>query len=151
MLALWVIPLLFWLLTSSGLALSHQTEMTTATVFKQTMPAVLPLGIAMWAVFFVDTLLSNFTFVLMTLSDPFGWGWDILGTSGMSWIQVWPSGVPWIQTGFLLVAIGLCLRSGYQRWLKISGDWSRALLGFLPAACGYVAITTVMLAYLTNF
>lgn len=92
-LALGAMPLLFWLVTSLGLRLTRQTEVTTATVFKQTMPAILPLGIAMWAVFFVETLMSNFTFVLLTLSDPFGWGWDLLGTAGMPWIQVWPSGV----------------------------------------------------------
>ena len=151
MLALGVLPLLFWLFTSLGLTLSRQTGVTTGIAFKQTMPAILPLGIAMWAVFFVDTLMSNFTFVLMTLSDPFGWGWDLLGTAGMPWIQVWPSGVPWIQSGFLLLGVGLCLSGGYQRWLRISGDWDRALLGFLPAVCVYVAITAGMLTYVTNF
>jgi len=150
-LALGVLPLLFWLLTSLGLVLSRQTEVTTAAAFQQSLPAVLPLGIAMWAVFFVDTLMSNFTFVLMTLSDPFGWGWDLLGTAGMPWIQVWPSGVPWIQSGFLLAGIGLCLSGGYRRWLRFSGDWDRALLGFLPAVCVYAAITAGMLAFVTNY
>jgi len=150
-LALGVMPLLFWLLTSLGLMLTRQPEVTTASVFQQTMPAVLPLGIAMWAVFFVETLMSNFTFVLMTLSDPFGWGWDLLGTAGMPWIQVWPSGVPWIQASLLLAGTGLSLSSGYQRWLRICGDWEKALIGFLPTALVYTAITATMLAYVTNF
>ena len=151
MLALGVMPLLFWLFTSLGLTLSRQTGVTTEIVFKQTMPAVLPLGIAMWAVFFVETLMSNFTFILLTLSDPFGWGWDLLGTAGMPWIQVWPSGVPWIQASFLLAGIGLSLSSGYQRWLRVSGDWDKALVGFLPAVLVYTAIVAAMLAYVTNF
>lgn len=150
-LALGVMPLLFWLLTSLGLALTRQPEVTTASVFQQTMPAILPLGIALWAVFFVETLMSNFTFVLMTLSDPFGWGWDLLGTAGMPWIQVWPSGVPWIQASFLLVGTGLSLSSGYQRWLIICGDWEKALIGFFPAVMVYTAIAATMLAYVTNF
>lgn len=132
MLALGVLPLLFWLLTSLGLMLACQYEIPTGTAFKWTMPAVLPLGIAMWAVFFVDTIMTNFTFVLMILSDPFGWGWDLFGTAGMPWIQVWPTGVPWIQAGLLLVGIGLSLRSGYQRWLELSGNWHSALRGFIP-------------------
>jgi hypothetical protein len=151
MLALGVIPLLFQLFTALGLRWSHQTNVTVATVFQQTMPAVLPLGIVLWAVFFVDTLMSNFTFVLMTLSDPFGWGWDLLGTAGMPWIQLWPSGVPWIQTGLLLVGIGLSLRGGYQRWLRICGDRVNALIGFLPTSVVYTLLTAGMLAFVSNF
>lgn len=151
MLALGVVPLLFWLFSSLGLRLTDQKEMTTGTAFKQTMPAILPLGIAMWAVFFVETVMSNFTFVLMTLSDPFGWGWDLLGTAGMPWIQVWPSGVPWIQAAFLLIGIGLSLGSGYQRWWLISGNRIKALIGFLPAVSVYTAMTAGMLGYVTNF
>ena len=151
MLALGVVPLLYWLLTSLGLILIRQNEMTTGTAFKKTMPAILPLGVAMWAIFFIETLMSNFTFVVMTLSDPSGWGWDLLGTAGMPWIQIWPSGVPWIQAAFLLIGISLSLRSGYQRWLRISGDRTKALIGFLPAVCVYTAIATGMLAFITNF
>ena len=86
----------------------------------------------MWAVFFVDTFMSNFTFVLLTLSDPFGWGWDLFGTAGMPWIQVWPSGVPWIQAGLLLIGFGLTMQSGYRRWVEVSGNRHDALRGFLP-------------------
>jgi ferredoxin len=151
MLALGVMPFLFWLLPSLGVSLTRQKDVTTGTAFKSTLPAILPLGIAMWAVFFAETLMSNFTFVLMTLSDPFGWGWDLLGTAGMPWIQVWPSGVPWIQAGFLLFGIGSSLSSGYQRWLLISRDWGKALIGFLPAAIAYTSATVTLLAFVTNF
>jgi ferredoxin len=151
MLALGVMPLLFWLLTSLGITLARQMAVKTGTAFQRTMPALLPLGIAMWAVFFVDTFLSNLTFVLLTFSDPFGWGWDLFGTAGMPWIQVWPSGVPWIQAGLLLVGVGLSLRSGYRRWLEISGNRHDALRGFLPVLCIFIAITAGMLAYVTNF
>jgi hypothetical protein len=151
MLALGVMPLLYWMLTSLGLKLTRQKELTTGTAFKHTMPAILPLGIAMWAVFFIETLMSNFSFVLMTFSDPFGWGWDLFGTAGMPWIQVWPSGVPWIQVTFLLIGIGLSQSSGYQRWFRISGDRTKALIGFIPSVCVHTAIVAGMLAYITNF
>jgi hypothetical protein len=151
LLALGVMPLLFWLLTSLGLTLARQTGVPTGAAFRWTMPAILPLGIAMWAVFFVDTIMSNLTFLLFTLSDPFGWGWDLLGTAGMPWIQVWPSGVPWIQAGLLLVGGGLSLQSGYRRWLEISDNCQAACRGFLPALFVYLAVTAGMLVYVTNF
>lgn len=151
MLALGAMPLLFWLLTSLGLTLTHQTETTTGTAFQRTVPAVFPLGIAMWAVFFVDTFMSNFTFLVLTISDPFGWGWDLFGTAGMPWIQLWPSGIPWMQACLLLVGLGLSLRSGYRRWAEISGKRNDALRGFIPGAFVLVAITGGMLVYVTNF
>jgi polyferredoxin len=151
LLALGVMPLLFWHLVSLGLRLARLVEVKTATAFLRTMPAVLPLGIAMWAVFFVETFMANFTFVLLTLSDPFGWGWDLFGTAGMPWIQIWPSGVPYIQAGFLLIGSGLSLRSGYRRWLDISADRDEALRGFLPTLVIFIAITAGMLTYVTNF
>jgi ferredoxin len=150
-LALGVMPLLFWLLTWLGLTSARQTEKTIGTAFQWTMPAVLPLGIAMWAVFFVDTFMSNFTFVLLTLSDPFGWGWDLLGTAGMPWIQVWPGGVPWIQACLLLVGVGMSLRSGYRRWLDMTGNARDALKGCLPTMFIIITITAGMLVYVTNF
>jgi hypothetical protein len=151
LLALGAMPLLFWVVTSLGVTLARQKGLYTRDAFLQITPAVLPMGIAMWAVFFVDTFMSNFTFVLLTLSDPFGWGWDLFGTAGMPWIQVWPSGVPWLQSSLLLVGFGLSLRSGYRRWLKISGDRQCAYMGFVPTLLILLAITGGMLAYVTNF
>jgi hypothetical protein len=95
--------------------------------------------------------MSNSTFLLLTLSDPFGWGWDLFGTAGMPWIQVWPSSIPWIQAGLLLGGVGLSLQSGYRRWLEISDNCQAALGGFLPALFMYLAITAGMLTYVTNF
>lgn len=150
-LALGVMPLMFWLLTSLGLRLARQGEITTGSAFKRSVAAVLPLGIALWAVFFVDTFMSNFTFLLLTLSDPFGWGWDLFGTAGMPWVQVWPSGVPWIQTGVLLLGAVFGLRSGYRQWMDITGDYRQALKGFFPLAIIFIAITAGMLVYVTNY
>jgi hypothetical protein len=151
MFALGVIPLLFWLLTSLGLTLAGQNDSATGSAFRRTMPAILPLGLAMWAVFFVDTFLSNFTFILLTFSDPFGWGWDLFGTAGMPWIQLWPGGVPWIQAGLLLMGFGLGMHSGYRRWLEISYNRRDALMGFIPVLLALFTITAGMLAYVTNF
>jgi hypothetical protein len=151
MLALGVMPLLFYLLTALGLRLGCQTDITVGAAFKWTMPAVLPLGIAMWGVFFVDTFMTNFTFVLLTLSDPFGWGWDLFGTAGMPWVQLWPSGVPFIQAGFLLTGAGLSIRNGYRRWLEICNTRLGARNGFSPTAVIYLAVAAGMLIFVSNF
>ena len=115
------------------------------------MPALLPLGLALWAAFFVAALMVNFTFVLLTFSDPFGWGWDLLGTAGMPWLQLWPSGIPWIQTGLALSGLAFSLQKGYELWSRIGGEKKNALRGFAPTATVLTALTAGMLLYFTNY
>jgi hypothetical protein len=165
-LALVLVPLVFWVASGLGTWLWKRTGgkapataaehftlsgAGTGAVFMKTMPALIPLGLAVWAAFFVDTLLVNFTFVLLTLSDPFGWGWDLLGTAGMPWIQLWPSGIPWIQTGITLLGIAFSLQKGYDLWSRIVGEGKIALRGFAPTAAVLITLAVGMLLYFTNY
>jgi hypothetical protein len=115
------------------------------------MPALIPLGLALWAAFFVDTLMVNFTFILLTFSDPFGWGWDLLGAAGMPWVQLWPSGIPWIQTGITLSGVAFSLQKGYDLWRGIVGEGKIALRGFAPTAAVLITLAVGMLLYFTNY
>lgn len=165
-LALVLGPMVFWLASGVGAwlwkraggnapaaAAEHFSLSGAATgpVFMKTMPALIPLGLTLWAAFFVDTLMVNFTFVLMTFSDPFGWGWDLLGTAGMPWVQLWPSSIPWIQTGLILSGITISLQKGYGLWNRIVGEKKIALQGFTPTAAVLVILTAGMLLFFTNY
>ncbi|MBI4767954.1 MAG: hypothetical protein HY787_25735, partial [Deltaproteobacteria bacterium] len=123
----------------------------TGPVFIKSMAAFIPLGLSLWAAFFVDTLMVNFSFVLMTFSDPFGWGWDLLGTAGRPWLQLWPSGIPWIQAGLILSGITISLQKGYGLWNRIVGDKKIALQGFTPTATVLIILTAGMLLFFTNY
>ena len=169
--ALWVLalvvgPLVFWLASFVGAGSCQRGEnhvpngtpdrfsifsATTGQVFRKTIPALLPLGLALWAAFFVATLMANFTFVLLTFSDPFGWGWDLLGTAGMPWLQLWPSGVPWIQAGLTLSGLAFSLQKGYDLWKHTGAEKKMALRGFAPTAGVLIAVAAGMLLYFTNY
>jgi hypothetical protein len=169
--ALWVLalvvgPLVFWLASFVGAWSCQKSEnhvpngtpdrfsifsATTGQVFRKTIPALLPLGLALWAAFFVATLMANFTFVLLTFSDPFGWGWDLLGTAGMPWLQLWPSGVPWIQAGLTLSGLAFSLQKGYDLWKHLVAEKELALRGFAPTAAVLITVTAGMLLYFTNY
>jgi hypothetical protein len=165
-LALGVGPLVFWLASFLGTWWYRRAEdngshiapkgfslfsATTGQVFRRTMPALLPLGLALWAAFFVATLMANFTFVLLTFSDPFGWGWDLLGTAGMPWLQLWPSGIPWIQAGLTLSGLAFSLQKGYDLWMYTVAEKKSALRGFAPTAAVLITVTAGMLLYFTNY
>jgi hypothetical protein len=52
--------------------------------------------------FSLSFVFANFSYVLATLSDPFGWGWNLIGTAGMAWTP-WLTGVtPFLQVGVLV-------------------------------------------------
>jgi hypothetical protein len=168
--ALVVVPLLYWLAVQWGNTAAHHSRKekgepipvfttangmmlnpTTGAVFKRTMPALIPLGLGMWAAFFIPVVLTNSTFILYTLSDPFGWGWNLLGAAGMPWIQIWPAGIPWLQTVAVLTGVVFSLRKGYQLWLEEKTGKYAALSGFAPTAWLIGLTAAGMLVYFTNF
>ena len=105
----------------------------------------------MWAAFFIAIVMINYTFILFTLSDPFGWGWDLLGTAGMPWVQLWPDGIPWIQAAVVLIGTAFSLRQGYQLWFAEQGEKRAALHGFAPTAAVIFLMSGGMLVYFTYF
>jgi hypothetical protein len=157
--ALGVVPLIFWLACGLGLWLSKDMagegkgvfNASVGTTFKKTLPALLPFGLALWAVFFVETIMANMTFILLSLSDPFGWGWDLFGTAGMPWIQIWPSGIPWIQAALILAGVRLTLKKGYGLWHNGIDSKNNMLKGFSPTAAIYILLAVGMLIYLTHY
>jgi hypothetical protein len=99
----------------------------------------------------VSTIMTNFSFVLLTFSDPFGWGWDIFGTAGMPWVQVWPSGIPWIQVGLTLIGLTFSLKKGYQKWLDSCAEYTNVLRGFIPTAFLIILLGAGMIVYFSNY
>jgi hypothetical protein len=120
-------------------------------VFKRTMPALIPSGLGMWAAFFIAIIMTNFTFILHSLSDPFGWGWNLLGTAGMPWVQLAPDGIPWLQAGAVLAGTALSLRLGYRLWFTEMVDKKAAIRGFAPTGAVLCSLAAGMLVYFTHF
>jgi hypothetical protein len=157
--ALGFVPLIFWFMCGLGLWLSKEMAeggkgifgASVGTTFKNTLPALLPFGLALWSVFFVETIMANMTFILLSLSDPFGWGWDLFGTAGMPWIQIWPSGIPWIQAVLILIGVSLSLKKAYGLWHNEIGIKNKTLKGFSPTAFIYILLAAGMLIYLAHY
>lgn len=67
--------------------------------------ALLPLGLFSWIAFTVSFALPKFSNVLSVLSDPLGWGWDLIGTAHSTVAISNPAVSSLLQVTFLLIGL----------------------------------------------
>ena len=116
-----ILPGLFWLAVRAGQSLGKpeaSAKTTTGNLFCDYAAVLVPLGLTAWVAFSLSFVLVNFAYAWPALSDPMGWGWNLLGTAGMPWTPYVPGLVPGLQTPVLLiglaVAAALALRTARQ-------------------------------------
>ena len=134
------LPGLMLLLAWLGKRLARLPQ-STWSLMTASAGALVPIGLLAWIAFVVPLLMVNATFVVQSLSDPFGWGWDFLGTSNMPWRQLWPRAIPWIQVGCILVGLSYGLRSAWRIWLGLARRPRTALAGMIPLAAWLVGLS----------
>jgi len=100
-LILLALPGLFWLTVWAGKKLSGSIQPIKKIFIAQSYSLV-PLGLSAWVAFSLSFVFANFSYVLAALSDPFGWGWNLLGTAGISWTPWLTDLTPFLQVGVLI-------------------------------------------------
>lgn len=53
--------------------------------FASLSTALIPLGLMFWVAFSLSFVLTNASYILVTLSDPLGLGWNLFGTANTAW------------------------------------------------------------------
>ncbi len=110
-------------------------KIATRKVFVEYSYALVPLGLAAWAAFSLSFVLINFSYTWQVLSDPFGWGWNLFGTSDWPWTPYLPGSVPFLQIPIMLVglvaAIGIALRTA--RTQHVAPRAALPIVGFCTA------------------
>ena len=115
-LTLVIIPAIFYGMAWISKKLVASDELSTIQLFKHIVNAIIPLGLMLWIAFVIPTLLVNVTFILQSLSDPFGWGWNWLGFAGLPWHQILPEAIPWMQVLLVLAGILFSIRNLYRHF-----------------------------------
>jgi hypothetical protein len=88
--------------------------------------------LACWIAFALATVLSMMTFLLQSLSDPFNWGWNLLGMAGSRWHIIWSPAIPWLQVACVLIGAAYSIQTLYYCWLDDASQKRRAIMGSLP-------------------
>lgn len=129
--SLGVLPLIWYLLTQAGRALSG-IPVEASAQFRATSAALIPLGLGIWIAFALATFLSMLTFVMQSLSDPFNWGWNLLGMAGSPWHIPLSPAIPAIQAACVLLGMAYSFETNYRCWFHEGGTRRNAVLGALP-------------------
>ncbi len=75
-----ILPALFLGIVGAGRALTKATT-TLKKSFTTFATALVPLGLMFWVSFSLSFVLTNAAYIFSSLSDPFGWGWNLFGTA----------------------------------------------------------------------
>jgi polyferredoxin len=130
-----VVPGVFWLVTRLTGRLAGGAA-APRRVFVNYAYTLVPLGLAAWIAFSLSFVLTNGSYALPVLSDPFGWGWNLLGTASISWQPLaGPGVIALLQTGALVGGLVFAGRTAL-RIARQQGHPRRAaapVVGFLLA------------------
>jgi polyferredoxin len=139
------IPLLH--LGSSWLAkrATRDKSVPLKTIFVSYSYALVPLGLMAWIGFVVGMFLVNGSYVVSVISDPFGWGWNLLGTAGYEWQPWLPGFVPFIQLATILVGLVLSMNTGFKVSMKTFQEKTKALRAMIPMSGLMVALAVVFI------
>ncbi len=141
-----LVPGLFLSCVRLGAALAGKRvlpdhETGHSSLFAAYATTLVPLGLAIWVALTLSFTLTNVSYAWPALSDPFGWGWNLFGTAGMTWTPYLSGALPYLQVPVLLAglvaAVALALRTAHQHdqrslaALPVSAFCALAVVGLL--------------------
>jgi len=137
-----VVPGLFLLATALSKRLSRLHGISLKQFFIDQAYALVPIGLSMWIAFSFSFLFTSGSYAVSVLSDPFGWGWDLLGTRAYPWTPYLPQVVPYLQLVALMTGLVLSIYVAYRLARQRSAGGNRIIRGLIPVA-GFLSAATV--------
>jgi polyferredoxin len=105
---------------------------TVRTTLRQALAhssqVLVPLGLMAWIAFTVSFAFAKFSYVLPVVSDPLGWGWNLIGMTGKAWVGQTSSAILLVQV--ILLAVGLFWASRVARRITASNRQALPLIAF---------------------
>jgi hypothetical protein len=141
-----VVPGCFWLTVVAARAAAGGS-VPLRRLFVDHAYALVPLGLAAWITFTAGFVFVNGSYAVSVLSDPFGWGWDLVGTRSVPWRPVLGSVVPGFQVTVLLGGLSGSIVTAYRIGRQHATSDHAAWLGVLPVA-GFLATITMVFLWL---
>ncbi len=120
------------------------TVWTVRKLFTSLSRSLLPLGFLAWLAFTISFAFAKLAYVWPVLSDPFGWGWNLFGTAGLTWQPYLVQAAPVIEA--LLLAVGFVWSAlAVHRTIQQSGAEGAAIRAAVPVWGYSLAVSLAML------
>jgi polyferredoxin len=107
------LPGLFYLVTRAAHKLSPSFH-NPRQIFNTHASVLVPLSLTAWIAFSLSFVFANGSYLVPVLSDPFGWGWNLFGTSNAIWTPYLSQYVPVLQTIVLTGGLFWAARKSQQ-------------------------------------
>ena len=144
-----IIPGLLYLAAGIGVRVSKVNH-SAKNVFIKSAGSLLPLGLFLWMAFVIPMLFVNITFIRQSLSDPFGWGWNLFGEAGIPWHQFLPQWIPWFQAILVLTGLAFSLKNLGRTWQTDRLNGKNLFLMILPTGIFILSMAAGMIVFFTN-
>jgi hypothetical protein len=114
---------------------------STRDLFIDLAYSLVPMGLSAWIAFTTSFVMVNVSYAVPLISDPFGWGWNLLGTASYPWTPYWPDLVPYVQAPILLIGLLLSLFTAYRILKMRTNIKTEALWAMAPVTFFLILVT----------
>ncbi|MBW8015739.1 MAG: 4Fe-4S binding protein [Planctomycetes bacterium] len=146
--ALVAIPSVWALGAWLGKVLSGSDKVSTKEIFIRYSYMLVPLGLLAWIAFSFPLIMINGLYIVSIVSDPLGWGWNLVGTADIPWAPIFSEYTAHVQIPLLLLGLFYAIKRGYDISLSLYQDKAKAARSLIPLG---VVCTVVVLAFLKLF
>jgi len=139
------VPGAFFLTMTLSKGLSRVRGVSLKQLFINYSYALVPMGLSVWIAFSFSFLLVNGSYALSIISDPFGWGWDLFGTSSYPWTPAMIELLPYLQMATLIAGLVFSILITHRIGRQHSTDESQTMRGLMPIAAFLTILTLAFL------
>ncbi len=139
-----LIPSIHLVFASFSKISSGNSEVSLRKVFVDFSYVLVPLGIAVWIAFSLGIALPNGSYILHTVSDPFGLGWNIFGTANFPWTPVFTLHLQLLKGIIIIVGLLFSMDIGYKIAFRTFSAEEEARKAVIPILI-YLLFLTVSL------
>lgn len=107
---------------------------------------LVPMGLGAWMAFTLSLVFANLSYAFSVMSDPFGWGWNLLGTRDVAWHPWLMTWVPPVQAGLLVAGLIASIATADAILRKFQGNTMR--IRGLAIQTGVLTAETMFLLWL---
>ncbi len=140
-----IVPGIFLLFTFFSRLASKNKELGLKRVFANFSALFIPIGLGAWAAFSAGIILPNGSYLLHVISDPFAWGWDLLGTAKLPWKPFMTGPMTYIQIFFLAIGLLFSLEYGYKIARRMYPELKEAARAWVPVLIFLVGLHIAIL------